>query len=93
LIAAAAPSASAAAHFSSLPEVTIALIPNSPHSAIAIVPIPLVPPCTSTQSPSLAKPRSNRLVQTVKSVSGIAAASTSEKPSSTGSAVAAGASA
>ena len=48
-------------------------------SAIAIVPMPLVPPWTSTQSPSAAKPRSNRLTQTVNSVSGIAAASTSDR--------------
>ena len=41
--------------------------------------MPLVPPWTSTQSPSAAKPRSNRLTQTVKRVSGIAAASTSDK--------------
>ena len=47
-------------------------------SAIAMVPMPLVPPCTSTQSPSAAKPRSNRLTQTVNKVSGIAAASTSD---------------
>ena len=46
-------------------------------SAIAIVPIPLVPPCTSTLSPSAAKPRSNRFTQTVNNVSGIAAASKS----------------
>ena len=49
--------------------------PNRLPSAIAIVPMPLVPPWTSTQSPSAAKPRSNRLTQTVNRVSGIAAAS------------------
>ena len=55
-------------------------------SAIAIVPMPLVPPCTSTQSPSAAKPRSNRLTQTVNRVSGIAAASTSDSASRNGQA-------
>ena len=54
---------------------TITLRPNRLPSAIAIVPIPLVPPWTSTQSPSAAKPRSKRFTQTVNRVSGIAAAS------------------
>ena len=58
--------------------------PNRLPSAIAIVPMPLVPPWTSTVSPSAAKPRSNRLVHTVNSVSGIAAASTIVSASGTG---------
>ena len=45
---------------------------------IAIVPIPLVPPWTSSVSPSRAQPRSNTLCHTVNSVSGIAAASASD---------------
>ena len=59
------------------------LSPNSPESAIAIVPMPLVPPWTNTQSPSAAKPRSNRLTQTVNRVSGMAAASTIRMTSGT----------
>jgi hypothetical protein len=42
---------------------------------MAVVPMPLVPPWTSTVSPDLQPPRSNRLVHTVKQVSGRAAAS------------------
>ena len=45
-----------------------------------MVPIPLVPPWTRTVSPALQPPRSNRLVHTVKTVSGSAAASSIEKP-------------
>ena len=44
----------------------------------------LEPPCTSTDSPRR-RPRSNRLVQTVKNVSGMAAASMSERPAGTAS--------
>ena len=51
---------------------------------MAVVPMPLVPPWMSTVSPAFRPPRSNRLVQTVKNVSGIAAASTMESPSGTG---------
>ena len=45
-----------------------------------------VPPCTSSVSPLLSAPRSNTLCQTVKNVSGIAAASTIESAGGTGSA-------
>ena len=58
--------------------------PNRLASVIAIVPIPLVPPWTSTHSPSAAKPRSNRLIHTVNKVSGIAAASTADSARGTG---------
>ena len=58
---------------------------------MAIVPMPLVPPWTSTQSPSAANPRSNRLTQTVNNVSGIAAASISDSARGTGRQVPAGA--
>src|SRR3546814_3165535 len=37
--------------------------PNSVASLIAIVPIPLVPPCTSTVSPSATYARSNRYIR------------------------------
>ena len=57
--------------------------PDQGQCAIAIVPMPLVPPWTSTQSPSAAKPRSNRFTHTVNNVSGMAAASTSEMRSGT----------
>ena len=71
----------ARAHLSSVPQVTITFNPNNLPSAIAMVPIPLVPPWTKTQSPSAANPRSNKLTQTVNSVSGIAAASAIDKRS------------
>ena len=45
-----------------------------------MVPIPLVPPWTSSVSPSVAQPRSNTLCHTVNSVSGSAAASASGRP-------------
>ena len=70
---------------------TITSSPNSVPSLIAIVPIPLVPPWTSTVSPSAAKPRSNRLIQTVNRVSGMAAASVIRSTSGTGRQVPAGA--
>ena len=73
-----------AAHFASVPQVTMTLSPNNSPRAIAIVPIPLVPPWTRTQSPSAAKPRSNKFTQTVNKVSGIAAASARVSPSGTG---------
>ena len=58
---------------------------------MAVVPIPLVPPWMSTLSPSVSLPRSKRLVQTVKNVSGIAAASRGLNPWGSGSACGAGA--
>ena len=74
-----------------MPQVTITSSPNRLPSLIAIVPMPLVPPWTSTVSPSAAKPRSNRLTQTVNKVSGIAAASVMRSTSGTGRQVPAGA--
>ena len=47
---------------------------------MAAVPIPLEPPCTSNDSPACKRPRSNTLVQTVKKVSGIPAASAAVIP-------------
>jgi hypothetical protein len=46
--------------------------------------MPLVPPCTSSHWPDCNRPRSNTFVQTVKYVSGIAAASTIDIPLGTG---------
>ena len=68
----------AAAHLSSDPQVTRIVSPNRLARAMAIVPMPLVPPWSRTVSPSRAYARSNRLLHTVNSVSGIAAASTSD---------------
>ena len=55
---------------------------------IAVVPMPLVPPWMSTVSSALSAPRSIMLCQTVKKVSGSAAASIMERPLGTGSAIA-----
>ena len=55
---------------------------------IAVVPMPDEPPCTSIDSPAFSAPRSNTLCQTVKKVSGIAAASIIDSPGGTGSACA-----
>ncbi|CFP64694.1 Uncharacterised protein [Bordetella pertussis] len=35
-------------------------------SWMAVVPMPLAPPCTSSASPAARRPRSNTLLQTVK---------------------------
>ena len=51
-----------------------------------MVPIPDEPPCTSSVSPTASLPRSNTLCQTVKNVSGIAAASTIDRLAGAGSA-------
>jgi hypothetical protein len=59
--------------------------PNALPSWIAVTPMPLVPPCTSSHSPAARRPRSNTLDQTVKKFSGSAAASMSLKPAGTGS--------
>ncbi len=70
-----APSLRQASHLSSEPAVTITRAPNCLPSWIAVVPMPDEPPCTSNVSPAFKPPRSNTLCQTVKKVSGIAAAS------------------
>ena len=69
-----------AAHLSSLPAVTITVAPSALASWIAVTPMPLVPPCTSSVSPGCRRARSNTFDQTVKKVSGRLAASTSLKP-------------
>jgi len=61
------------------------VIPNPLASMIAIVPIPEVPPWTSSVSPSRAIPRWKTLCHTVNSVSGSAAASAMVSTSGTGS--------
>ena len=86
-MAASAPSFRQAAHFSALPAVAITVAPKALASWIAVVPMPDVPPWTSSVSPAVSRPRSKRFGQTVKKVSGIAAASTIERPSGTGRAL------
>ena len=49
--------------------------------------MPDEPPCTSSVSPLFSPPRSNTLCQTVKKVSGMAAASVKVKPAGSGSAL------
>src|SRR5690349_2552059 len=51
---------------------------------MAVVPMPLVPPWTSTRSPDTSRPRSKRFVHTVKKVSGTAAASVGESAAGAG---------
>ena len=82
-----APSSVQAWHFSSEPAVTTTTAPKALPSMMAVVPMPLDPPWTSSVSPSFRRPRSKTLVHTVKKVSGIAAASLKERPGGTGSAL------
>jgi hypothetical protein len=51
---------------------------------MAVVPMPLAPPCTSSVSPGCRRPRSKTFVHTVKNVSGMAAASSSDSVPGTG---------
>ena len=88
-----APSVSQAFVFQSLPTVTMTLAPNAAPIWIAVVPMPLAPPCTSSHSPGLSAARSNTLCQTVNTVSGRAAASTKLSPGGRGRVVASGATA
>ena len=74
-----------------LPAVVKTRAPKARPSWIAVVPMPEEPPCTSRLSPGCNWPRSNTLLQTVKKVSGRAAASTIERPAGTGRHCAAGA--
>ena len=70
------------------PAVAITLAPKALASWIAVVPIPDVPPWTSSVSPAMSPPRWKTLCQTVKKVSGSAAASTIERPVGNGQRVA-----
>ncbi len=76
--------ASAAAHLSALPAVTMTVMPSAVPSWIAVTPMPLVPPWTSRVSPGRAWPRSITFDQTVNQVSGRPAASTIAIPAGTG---------
>ena len=90
-MAASAPSFSAASAFSGVPTVQNTRAPSALATWMAITPIPDVPPCTSSVSPSARRPRSTTLAQTVKAVSGSEAACAMEKPAGTGSTCPAGA--
>ena len=56
---------------------------------VASVPTPLVPPCSSTDSPAARRATPKKLCHSVKAASGRAAACTQSSPSGTGSAWAA----
>ena len=58
--------------------------PNARASWMAVVPMPLLPPCTRMLSPAASRPRSKTFVHTVKYVSGRAAAWALLKPFGTG---------
>ena len=75
-----APSFSHSAHFSGLPAVANTRWPKARAIWIAVTPMPLLPPCTSSVSPAASLARSNTLIHTVKNVSGSEAASTMLEP-------------
>ena len=79
-----APWATQAAHLSSLPAVTMTVTPKALARWMAVTPMPLDPPCTSSVSPRFSRAFWNTFCQTVKKVSGSAAASMSLKPLGTG---------
>jgi hypothetical protein len=58
-----------------LPAVMITRASQALASMMAVVPMPLEPPCTSSVSPRCRRARSNTFIHTVKKVSGSAAAS------------------
>ena len=60
------------------------LAPKALPSWIAIVPIPLPPPCTSSVSPAVSRASWNTLEYTVHAVSGNAAAAVTSTPAGTG---------
>ncbi len=80
-----APSSLQRASFSGPPAVTATVAPAALASWIAIVPIPLEPPCTSTVSPGRTWATMNRFDHTVHATSGSAAAVTRSTPAGTGS--------
>ena len=63
-----APSETQTRHFSSLPAVVKTVAPNARASWIAVVPMPLVPPCTRKRSPAARCPSWKTFAQTVKKV-------------------------
>ena len=85
-MASAAPSARQAWALASDPAVAKTRTPRAWASWIAVVPMPEEPPCTRKLSPALRPPRTKTFDQTVKKVSGSAAASVMPRPSGIGSA-------
>jgi hypothetical protein len=79
-----APSARQAAHFSSLPAVTMTCEPSALANWMAVTPMPLDPPCTSSVSPGCRRAMEKTFCQTVKKVSGKLADCTMFSPSGTG---------
>ena len=79
-----APKATQAAHFSSLPAVTMTWQPKALASWMAVTPMPLLPPCTSSVSPACSRAMWKTFCQTVKKVSGRLAACTMFRPCGTG---------
>ena len=84
-MATSAPRARQKSSFSGDPAVQMTRAPNALPSWIAVVPMPLAPPCTSRVSPARSWPTWTRLEYTVQVVSGSAAASTTLRPAGTGS--------
>ena len=74
-----APIFSIASHFAAPPAVASTVAPKLFASWIATVPMPDVPPCTRKASPAARRPWSKTLTQTVKKVSGRAAASMGDR--------------
>ena len=73
-----------ASHLAGLPAVASTVAPKALPSWIAVVPMPEVPPCTSSVSPAFSAPWPNTLAHTVKKVSGRAAASIADRAPGTG---------
>src|SRR5260370_15659602 len=86
-----APSLRHASSFSADPAVTATVAPKCLPSWIAIVPIPLDPPCTRNVSPAASRAAMKTLEYTVQTTSGSAAASVRDRDEGTGSSCPAGA--
>ena len=85
-----APSSRQRASFCAEPAVQATVAPYALPSWIAIVPIPLPPPCTSSVSPAASRATMKTLAYTVHAVSGNAAAAVTSTRSGTGSTCPAG---
>ena len=85
-MASSAPRARQACALAADPAVAKTRAPRAWASWIAVVPMPEEPPCTRKLSPARRRPRPKTLVQTVKKVSGSAAAAVMPRPAGTGSA-------
>ena len=67
-------------HFSSEPAVVATRAPKARAIWMAVVPMPLEPPCTRKRLPGKRRRGSNRFAQTVMTASGMAAASRIDTP-------------